>query len=104
MVGLPDRILSLLLHCHFYFSYLFEAIILSECNSLGGFICIRDSFYGYVAYDKEKSRKLVLVDRDKYCLNPFVFCQALYAYQCLLSGVACICILGTFRMATQSTA
>src|SRR6476661_4793122 len=58
-----------------YHSHVFKIGFLPRCNSLGRWFCIGYCFYRYVADGKKKSGKLVLVDRNQYGFNPFVFCQ-----------------------------
>ena len=83
-LGLATWILwNFLLHSIFC-ANLSKAGFVSICHSMGRRICFSHGLYRHVADDKEKSRKLVLVDRHQHCFHSIVLCQALCIYQRLL--------------------
>src|SRR6478609_9211067 len=68
-----------------FHSYVCKKIICAGCYSLGRCICKRYRLHRHVADGKEKSRKLVLVDRNQYCLYSFILCKRICVYECVLS-------------------
>ena len=65
---------------------------------MGRCFCKCHRFYRYVANDKEKSRKLVLVDRDEYYLHSSLFYKRTGIHQCLLYCITVYGAVGTDRM------
>src|ERR1700691_1617034 len=60
----------------------------ADGHPVGGCVCVGDRIYRDVADGKEEGGKLVLVDRDEYRFDPFIFRQTLCVHQCILSGPA----------------
>lgn len=84
MVDLAIAVFLSILYCYIPSSKLSEKRFRTRSYSLGRCICIINSFYGNVADDKEKSGKLVLVDRHEYCIHPIILCKRICFHQYLL--------------------
>lgn len=81
---------ELIFFSSFYIA-IFIALTFLKRDFASGAIPWADAFASATAFTgmwlmaRKKSRKLVLVDRNKYCFYTFIFCEALCIYKCLLS-------------------
>ena len=71
---------------------------------MGRCACLCYCLHGHVADGKKESRKLALVDRDKYCIDTSLFCERLCIHKCILFSVAGNGLRGTGRMEEESVA
>ena len=80
----PDILLSLFLCDYLFHIILSQKSICAQCDTMGRRVRQRNRIHRHVADGKKESGKLVLVDRNEHCIDPFIFCKALRIHKCVL--------------------